>query len=413
MDTKLQIIYIEDNPDDASFTMRTLNKAGLDYQLELVDTESQFVSALSRVKPDLILSDHSLPSFNSLEAFRIMNELRPGTPFILLTGSVSEQFAVDCLLAGIDDYILKTNLIRLPSSIERVLAKKQIKDEKEQVQNLHSRLKKAYEQIEIKNKEITDSIKYAKRIQNALLPHNDQINMDFSAGFVLYKPRDIVSGDLYWLARTTTTDGRGLFLKIVAAVDCTGHGVAGAFMSLLVSELLNQTIKNPNINTPADVLSHLNNKLPTSLNKNSQERITDGLDMAICAFDLPKRLVYFAGANRPLWIIRENNGSYELIEYRGTKASIGDHTPADQLFENNTIHLEIKDRIFMFTDGITDQFGGIKGKKLGKQGLRELLLNSAELTIEKQKEYIEAYFIRWQGDLDQVDDMLLICIGIN
>jgi serine phosphatase RsbU (regulator of sigma subunit) len=413
MKKELQILYVEDNSDDAGLTIMTLKRSGLRFNMELVETEKEFISAITRSAPDLILSDHSLPGFTSIEAFKIMSSLRPGTPFILLTGSVSEQFALDCLLMGIDDYILKSNLIRLPSSIERVLSKKQISREKELIQNLHVQLQEAYEEIGLKNKEITDSINCAKRIQDAILPHSDQVKEEFSASFVIYKPRDIVSGDLYWCANTITTDERGLPLKIMAAADCTGHGVPGAFMSLLVSELLNQTIKNPNINSPADVLSHLNVKLPASLNKNCRERITDGLDMAICAIDPLRRVVYFAGANRPLWIVRRNGQGHDVLEYKGTKASIGDNTPPGQLFENNTIALSAGDRLFLFTDGVTDQFGGPFGKKLGRQMLREALAGSAGLPMPEQKEYLEKFLADWKGTLEQVDDILLIGLGID
>lgn len=406
MDTELLILYIEDNPDDAELVKRALKKAGLVFKMEVVDNEADYITALTLQAPDLILSDHSIPGFSSLMAFKVMTRVRTGTPFILLTGTVTEQFAIDCLLAGIDDYILKDNLIRLPSCINRVLSKKQISIEKELIQSLNT-------QLQEKNKEITDSINYAKRIQDAILPYHDQVCRDFSDGFIMFKPRNIVSGDLYWLASTTTTDSRRLSLKIVAAIDCTGHGVPGAFMSLLVSELLNQTLKNPNINSPGDVLSYLNHKLPVSLNRNQKERITDGLDIVLCAIDQEQHIAYFSGANRPLWVIRHNGECHELIEYKGTKASIGEQTPADQVFENNIINLLPGDRLFLFSDGITDQFGGLRGKKLGKQGLREVLLKSANLPMHEQKEYIERFFYEWKGELDQVDDVLIIGVGID
>jgi serine phosphatase RsbU (regulator of sigma subunit) len=181
-------------------------------------------------------------------------------------------------------------------------------------------------------------------------------------------------------------------------------------MSVLVSELLNQTLKNPDINSPGDVLKFLNRKLPASLNKNDKERIADGLDMAICAFDPTRQLVYFAGANRPLWIIRQNDAAFECIEYKGTKASIGDNTPVDQEFETHSVPLKTGDRIFIFSDGVTDQFGGPLGKKLGKQAFKELLLESAHLSANEQHQHIETFFRKWMGPLDQLDDMLIVCI---
>lgn len=413
MDKELQILYLEDNPADAGLTQRALRKAGISFRMDVVETEAQFISALTERQPDLILSDHSLPGFNSLEAYRIVKERNLGMPFILLTGSVSEQFAVDCLLAGIDDYILKSNLIRLPSSIERVLSKKQIKVEKETIEKLHAQLQETTRIIEIRNKEVIDSINCAKRIQDAILPHDREFSEELLDGFVIYQPRDIVSGDLYWLSRVTTTDSRSLALKIIAVIDCTGHGIPGAFMSLLVSSLLNETLKNKDINTPDDVLAFLNEKLPYNLNKHNKELITDGLDMALCALDPVNRTVYFSGANRPLWLVRNSEDGYTLIEYKGTKASISANTPRDQVFENNTIALQPGDRLFMFTDGVTDQFGGPKGKKLGRNSLKELLLSSSHLPMQEQKETIVNYLEAWKGRLEQVDDILMLGISIR
>lgn len=412
MNTPLRILYIEDNPDDVELVKGALKKAGLHFEMQTVGSQKDFIAALHEFSPDIILSDHSLPGFNSLEAYRITSEQRPETPFILLTGTVSEEFAVDCLLSGIDDYILKNNLIRLPSSIDRILAKRKIKEEKYVMEKLLAELQYSHKEIEIKNKEITDSINYAKRIQDAILPNDKQFRREFPSGFISYNPRDIVSGDFYWIARTITTDDKNIPLRIIAVFDCTGHGIPGAFMSLLAFALLNDILNNKEINYPSDILYNLNQTLPAILNKNSKERITDGLDMALCAFNQETKTLYFAGANRPLWILRKINGVFDIIQYKGTKASIGSHTPRTQEFESLVIQLENKDRVFMFTDGITDQFGGVTGKKLGRKRLKELLLHTAHFDMQTQKEFITDFIIKWKGTLEQVDDMLIVGIEV-
>lgn len=409
----MQIIYIEDSPDDVGLAELALKKAGLNFKMFVVDTEKEFSKVLDVIIPDLILSDHSLPGFNSSEAYKITMLKRPDTPFILFTGTVSEEFAVNCLLAGIDDYILKSNLIRLPSSIERVLAKKKIKQEKEIIEGLHAELKETYRQIEIKNKETVDSINYAKRIQDAVLPNDKQFENEFNSGFIINQPRDIVSGDLFWLSAFPAKDENSLPLKVIAAIDCTGHGIPGAFMSLLVSVLLNETLKNRTIKLPGDVLFHLNQKLPAILYGTEKEKINDGLDIVLCAIDLTKKVVYYSGANRPLWIVRKTNEGFEVIIFKATKASIGGFTLPDQEFINTTFALETGDRLFMFTDGITDQFGGHKGKKMGRKKLKEILVNSAGFEIDHQKKYIFAFIKEWQGANEQVDDMLMVGIEIN
>jgi serine phosphatase RsbU (regulator of sigma subunit) len=390
-----------------------LKKAGYAFSIDIVETAKGLQQALDKKQPDLVLSDHSLPAFNSMDALKMCRTCYPGVPFILLTGSVSEEFAVECLLAGMDDYILKSNLIRLPSSIERVLSKKKVVEEKQLIENLHKELQETLKVVEVQHKEIIDSINYASRIQDAILPHESKFREEFHAGFSIFIPRDIVSGDLFWLEQATATNSMEDPVKLIAVVDCTGHGVPGAFMSLLVSELLHQVLKDPDINSPAEGLEYMNRRLPESLNKNNKERINDGFDIALCEFDPMRNTLCFAGANRPLWLIRNTDDTPELIEYKGTKHSIGGHTPADQVFENIIIELQGGDRLFMFTDGITDQFGGEKGKKMGKQLLKNELLQSAHLSMPDQRNHLMDFIRRWQGTLEQIDDMLLMGIEIG
>jgi serine phosphatase RsbU (regulator of sigma subunit) len=413
MEKDLRILYIEDNPDDVNLVEFSLRKTGLDFQILAVVSEKEFVRELSNFNPDIVLSDHSLPGFNSTEAFKIARSHNAEIPFILLTGTVSEEFAVDCLLSGMDDYILKSNLIRLPSSIDRILSRNKIKEEKYIVENLLLELQGTHKQLEIKTKEIMDSINYAKRLQDAILPNDKLFSKLFYSNFVIYNPRDIVSGDFYWLAKTTTTDKRNLSLKLLAAFDCTGHGIPGAFMSLLASVLLTDTLKDPDINSPGEALSSINQKLPAILNRNQNEKITDGMDIALCALDFSTRTLYFSGANRPLWVLRKTTDKYDLLEYKGTKASIGAHTPVGLEFKDHVIKLQRGDRIFIFTDGITDQFGGPKGKKLGRKRLKDAVLESCSLPMHIQKVFLSSFFVQWMGVLEQVDDMLLIGIEIE
>ena len=281
---------------------------------------------------------------------------------------------------------------------------------------LETTVKKRTEEVEMqkdelaqKNKDITDSINYAKRIQNSILSGEQVFIDNFSDAFVLYHPRDIVSGDFYWMTQVHTSDERNLNLKIVAAVDCTGHGVPGAFMSLIASELLNQTIKDRTVNSPGDVLRFLNQKLPLALNKNNNEKINDGMDMAVCAIDLNNNKVYYAGANRPFWKI-DVKGNF--TEIKATKTAVGGFTELDQVFENHTIQVEKGDTIYIFSDGYADQFGGEKNKKLGTKKFREIIQNMVIKSMPLQKEMLESFFLQWRGENDQLDDLLVIGIRI-
>jgi ligand-binding sensor domain-containing protein/serine phosphatase RsbU (regulator of sigma subunit) len=260
-----------------------------------------------------------------------------------------------------------------------------------------------------KNKDITDSINYAQRIQRSILADENVFNQSFSDAFVLYRPRNIVSGDFYWITGVHTTDERNLNLKIVCAVDCTGHGVPGAFMSLIASEILGQTIKDKDINSPGDVLQYLNKRVPVALNKNNSEKIFDGMDVCCCAIDLNNNVLYFAGANRPLWIIKKD-GTFE--ELKATKASVGGFTDSAQVFENKAFRFEKGDKIFLFSDGYADQFGGDKNKKIGTKKFRELIQNTSSEKMNDQKEKLIDFLVKWQDNYEQVDDVMVIGIKL-
>jgi serine phosphatase RsbU (regulator of sigma subunit) len=261
-----------------------------------------------------------------------------------------------------------------------------------------------------KNKDITDSISYAKRIQTAVLPEEHQFKERFNDAFILYLPRDIVSGDMYWLTEVTTSDARALRVKVVAVVDCTGHGVPGAFMSLIVSEMLNQSIKNPDVNSPSDLLHFLAKILPLALSKNASEKISDGIDIIVCAIDLNNMKLYYSGANRPLWYIR--NGGSELEEIKPTKSSIGGYFQDFTRFETHTIDIAKGDQFYLCSDGYADQFGGEKGKKLGTKNLKKLLLKTSGLSMTEQKEELKSFIENWRKDKEQIDDICIMGIKI-
>ena len=257
------------------------------------------------------------------------------------------------------------------------------------------------EKIEVFNKEITDSINYAKIIQRSILPDSKEIMKVFPQSFGLYKPKSVVSGDVYWFAKKNN-------IAMVAAVDCTGHGVPGAMMSMVAVEKLNDAIANSRIH-PSEILSHLNRSVKTSLRqKESGSGSQDGMDIALCCFDLQKNILQFAGAQRPLWIIRNN----ELTEYRSTKVSIGGSTSDSQEFISHEIQLQEGDSIYIFSDGFADQFGGEKGKKMMTKNMKDLLLSIQNISMTEQEHILNEKLMEWQGEYEQVDDILVIGIKI-
>ena len=216
--------------------------------------------------------------------------------------------------------------------------------------------------IEEFNKEITDSIKYALTIQRSILPTEQEILKSFPQSFRLYRPRNVVSGDFYWCG---TQNG----MNMMAAVDCTGHGVPGALMSMIGIDKLNEAVAG-NLTNPSAILSFLNTGIKTTLQqRDNSSGSQDGMDIAICCFDFKKKILHFAGAQRPLWLIRND----ELFEYKATKVSVGGTTSNTQKFATHDIPIQKNDSVYFFTDGFADQFGGAEGKKMKTKNFRELL----------------------------------------
>lgn len=264
--------------------------------------------------------------------------------------------------------------------------------------------------IHEKSKDIFDSINYAERIQNAILPSFEKIGRDLNDFFILYKPKDVIGGDFYWYANVQTTpqDGEAQEdnVMVIAAVDCTGHGVPGALMSIIGSTILDQTITNAAVNTPADALGFLNKQINRTLNT-----IKDGMDMSLCAVNLKKMELQYAGANNPLYIVRKG----ELIELKADKQSIGadvEHAEV-KTFTNHCFPLEIGDCIYLFTDGYADQFGGTAGKKFKYKQFHNLLIDLYKLPMKEQSRVLDARHLTWRGDLEQVDDILIIGFRIH
>lgn len=265
------------------------------------------------------------------------------------------------------------------------------------------RIEKQKEEIEEQKKNIMDSIYYARRIQNAILPSANLIESNLKSYFILYMPKDIVSGDFYWV-----NEADGLFM--IAAVDCTGHGVPGAFMSIVGYNQLNYAVSVKKARTAGVVLDELNKGVISTLNENkSDSSIKDGMDIALCVFDFAAKKVDFAGANNPLLLIRNN----EIIKFKGDRFPVGAFEGSDsQQFKNNEIDLIDGDCLYLASDGYADQFGGPDNKKFMVRRFEELLLQINSLPMEDQKEMLHKKLHEWMGVSDQVDDILVIGIKV-
>ncbi|MCT4590689.1 MAG: SpoIIE family protein phosphatase [Carboxylicivirga sp.] len=303
-----------------------------------------------------------------------------------------------------DKYTLGSLIIGLIIAISAsVIARRISRRHENLIEQKNIEITNQRDEIAIKNQEITDSINYAQKIQNAVLPDQNLLDSFLSESFVFYRPKDIVSGDFYWFAKVDNN-------FVIVAADCTGHGVPGALMSMLSISLLNELISRKKLCTASEILNELRNELKTALGQKGDDyEFQDGIDLALCVINDDKTKVQFAGAYNPLYVVsKEANDQCEIKEYKGDRMPIGVH-PKDQVsFTNREIDLKKDDSLYIFSDGFISQFGGETGGKYKSKRLKELLLSVQDKSMLEQQELITEEFMRWKGSNEQVDDILLI-----
>ncbi len=280
---------------------------------------------------------------------------------------------------------------------------KMLWDQSTAIHHEKERIEKLKIQIEYRHKEIIDSVHYAKKIQRAILPSQELVNCFLPDSFVFFKPKNIVSGDFYWAHRIDQHQ------VLFAAVDCTGHGVPGAFMSIMGYHLLEQVVIEHHLIEPALILTELSRSVVKSLKQtNELESVKDGMDIALCKIDYQNNKLEYAGAHNSLYLVR--NGI--LTETKADRKSIGISLAKSDLFLNNTIALEKGDCLYVFSDGYADQKGGPDNEKFFYQPFRELLIKIHPLSMQDQKQILEKVITEWKGDNGQIDDMLVIGVKI-
>ncbi len=260
-----------------------------------------------------------------------------------------------------------------------------------------AQLKKEKEKVEFQNKEITESIRYAKRIQASILPSDEKIKNGFNDFFIYYEPKDIVSGDFYWFEEDEDNH------PYLAIVDCTGHGVPGAFMSIIGYTQLNDIIKEKNSQDLGLLLEELDKRVQAALNQDKQMSSKDGMELGIMSFDKKSKTLYYAGAMRPLYYVRDN----EVQVIKGDKFSIGGTSRRKKVFTTHEIKTQKSDVAYLFSDGYPDQFGGPLGKKFMTKNVARMLAHIAHLPTREQKEIVIKSMDDWMKNEEQVDDILI------
>jgi serine phosphatase RsbU (regulator of sigma subunit)/tetratricopeptide (TPR) repeat protein len=271
----------------------------------------------------------------------------------------------------------------------------QLESKNAAINQANHEIEMARENLERKNKEVTDSINYAKRIQAAILPSEKTIASYLNEAFVLYLPKDIVAGDFYWTERVGKT-------LLFAVADCTGHGVPGAMVSVICHNALNSCIKQLGLTDPGEILDETTQLVLKQFERSEQE-VRDGMDIALCSFNTETRELKFAGANTPLWLVRND----EVLKFKATRQPVGNHTTRVK-FDSEIIPIQKGDILYLSSDGYSDQFGGEKGKKFLNKRFKSLLVEISKKPISKQAELLKESFLSWKNEYEQVDDVCVM-----
>lgn len=306
------------------------------------------------------------------------------------------------ILAALGVIAITVKLYTRKLRLEKIRLEQIVKERTEEVVKQKDEILQQRDEIAEKNKSITDSIEYAKRIQNAVLPSKEFAQEVLPEHFILFRPRDIVSGDFYWFTKKDN-------LLILIAADCTGHGVPGAFMSMLGVSFINEIVNKHEVKQAGDILTHLRADVKRTLSQTGKEgEAKDGMDIALCVVDLEKRKMQYAGAYNPMYMFRNN----ELIEFKADRMPIGIYVKEKDTFTNNEIDLEKGDVFYIFSDGYQDQFGGDDGQKFKTKNFKEFLQQIHHKPMAEQRELLNTNIDNWRGKWEQVDDIIVFGVRI-
>jgi serine phosphatase RsbU (regulator of sigma subunit) len=407
------ILVADDSELDLMYTEQVLKSHNESFYIILARDGLEACQRAIEEYPDLILMDIEMPEMNGIDAIRFLkNNFRTkNIPVIVFTATDVFQEVFD---AGAIDFIEKpfseeSLIIRIKSALNLLDSYRAIEKQKIEIEKRNHKIKKQHEDVlrqkEIiskKNEEITADLRYSQRIQEAILPSEENIREILPQHFIVNIPKNIVSGDFYWLERTNNK-------VIVAVADCTGHGVSGALMHMMGIIFLNEIVKKKEIKEPGEIMGELRNYIMSSLHQTGKFGETqDGMDLALCTIDFDTYKLQFVGANNPLYIIN-NKG---LTEIKGDRMPVGININYDKPFTTHEFELQKGDTLYMFTDGYADQFGGVKGKKFRYKYFKELLIGINGSSMQKQKDVIEQTFYKWKGEHEQVDDVLIMGVKI-
>ncbi|HUX95102.1 MAG TPA: response regulator [Bacteroidales bacterium] len=403
------ILYVDDEEDNLTVFNSAFRR---NYKIHLATSGPEGLKILKKHEIKLIITDQRMPEMTGIQFLERIIPEYPDCIRMILTGFSDIEAIIQAINTGrVYRYITKPwNKEELKINIDKGLETYHLREQnrilieelKEANQTLEHKVIERTKRIESQNKEITCSIQYASRIQNALMPPNDNIKRILPSHFIFTKPKDIVSGDFYWLA---CKDDK----VIIAVADCTGHGVPGAFMSILGVSFLNEIVNKAVTIRANELLNQLSGQVIKSLHQTGKDdKSRDGMEMTMCVIDFSKNKLQFSGAFRPLYLIRNS----ELKEFKGDNMPVGIYEHEDQSFTNTELLIEKNDIIYLFTDGYADQLGGGERKTFRSVNFKKLLIDIHILPMDEQKIALEKRYEEWKGEIEQVDDILIVGIKI-
>jgi serine phosphatase RsbU (regulator of sigma subunit) len=334
--------------------------------------------------------------------------------FILVTGVFNQYISKFIHDFYTTNFSLSKAMDELSHANEEIKTQnEEIISQNDELATQNEYLAKQRDEITYQKQQITSSIQYARRIQEAVLDTQEEISKVVPDNFIVFEPKDIVSGDFYWFKEVNLPQKN---YKVFAAVDCTGHGVPGGFMSMLGISFLNEIVTEfKDELVGSQILNRLREEVKKQLRQTSNNtEVKDGMDMALCAINYDEMKLQFSGANNGLYIIRNINGkpSIEIEEIKPDKMPIGVYIKEGKGFTNHVIDINKGDLLYTFSDGIIDQFGGEKEEKFKKRRFKKLLIDNAHLPMVEQKQAIEQTLRIWMGELEQIDDITILGVRV-
>ncbi len=404
-----RILYVDDEKDNLIVFNSAFRRY---YDIHLASSGMVGLEIMKKHEIQLVITDQRMPEMTGTEFLEKIILDFPDCIRIILTGFSDIEAVIQAINKGrIYRYITKPwdneeMKITIDNGLETYNLKQQNKKLFEELVEANTTLEQKVidrtKKIESQKKEITDSILYAGRIQNALLTPSEDIERLLPSYFILNKPREIVSGDYYWMTQKDN-------IILIAVADCTGHGVPGAFMSILGISLLNGIVNKTPIIKADEILNQLRGQIIKSLHQTGKRNETrDGMEMALCVIDFLEKKLQFSGASRPLYLIRDE----EFFELKGDFMPIGIYPDEENSFASKEMQVKKGDLIYLFTDGYVDQIGGPSRKTFRSEHLKEILKDIHQQPMPEQKRLLEKIFEDWKGDIEQVDDVLVVGIRL-